>query len=108
MTESPARESWKPKDPLVAFLVGALTIGGIFVMMWLPVAVAFSLSIPAGLLPRLLSVVVWAYPVALVGAGVACRRAYRRGNRSAARAVVLIPYLWIVPILGLLAYATVR
>ncbi len=102
------RQPWQPKDPLVGFLVGALLIGAVFLFIWLPVAVAFWLSIPGGAVPRLLSFVVWAYPVALIGAAIAARQLYRRGNRSTARAAVLVPYLWVVPILGLLVYANFR
>lgn len=108
MTEQPARDPWKPKDPLVAFIVGALLIGVIFVLLWLPVAVQFWLSVPGGVVPRALSYVVWAYPLALVGAAVVAWRSYRSGNRPAARMAVLVPFLWIVPILGLLGYASIR
>ena len=115
-SESPTEEltlpraPWKPKDPLLAFLVGALVLGVAYVLLWLPIAIAFWQTVPEGapVYLRLLLAGTLAYPVGLVSAIVVTWWAYRRGRRSLARTAAAVPFLWIVPSVLLVLYAGIR
>jgi hypothetical protein len=106
MTGTP-RGDWKPRDPLVAFLVGAVAVEIIALTLWLPIAVAVELSVRDGSVPRVLSVLLWLYPVAVVVGAVVAWRSYRRASRTVAGVAAAVPLLWVAPLLVIVAYTAV-